>query len=247
MDCLISLIRIIGWFASTCDRGVVYKTDCFNTSQDYRVMEPHSIWVYDKKSQKRRKVTLRLSSEKRDRKKTEISTFVNFIHQKDAYIAMKVVKGMIDKSAPIYTVHDNFISNVYSSIALPSIYLETIASMGPPLPIINEFLIENLFYPVKDKVKNHAYEQSDDPFNPYRIISPADIEYFLSFNMPENFEKEKKEKRRLEVWKKNVCRLTSYYCAYVKYVTGGSSHGADHLKKWEKFKNQLRGEYCIHL
>ncbi|KAL8553268.1 hypothetical protein ACS0TY_001800 [Phlomoides rotata] len=95
MDCLIRLIRIIGWFASTCDRPVLYQTDFFNTSQDYRVMEPYSIWVYDKTSKKRRKVTLRVSSDTRDRKKTEVSTFVNFIHKKDAYIAMSVVLNLV--------------------------------------------------------------------------------------------------------------------------------------------------------
>lgn len=47
-------------------------------------MESHSLWVYDKINKKRRKLTLRVSSEERDRKKTEVSTFVHFIHQKDA-------------------------------------------------------------------------------------------------------------------------------------------------------------------
>ena len=76
MDCLIRLIRIIGWFATCCDRPVQYETYFFSTSQDYRVMDSHSLWVYDRKNKKRRKVTLRVSSEKRYRKKTEVSTFV---------------------------------------------------------------------------------------------------------------------------------------------------------------------------
>lgn len=111
-------------------------------------MEPYSIWVYDKTSQKRRKVTLRVSSEKRDRKKTEVSTFVNFIHQKDAYIAMSVVSTMTLSDSPICTVHDNFISNAQNSGNLSQMYLNTIKNMGPPLKIINEFLIHNHFLPV---------------------------------------------------------------------------------------------------
>ena len=63
-------------------------------------MESHSLWVYDKINKKGRKLTLRVSSEERDRKKTEVSTFVHFIHQKDAYIAMRVVEKMIQTKAP---------------------------------------------------------------------------------------------------------------------------------------------------
>ncbi|KAL2942402.1 putative DNA-directed RNA polymerase [Bienertia sinuspersici] len=98
------------------------------------VMEAHSIWVYDKLKKRKRKVTVRVPSKvKRDRKKTEISTFVNFIHQKDAYIAMRVVKKMIDRKAPIYTVHDNFITNAHNCKDLPIKYLEVFKELGPPL------------------------------------------------------------------------------------------------------------------
>ncbi|KAL3646619.1 DNA-directed 5'-3' RNA polymerase [Castilleja foliolosa] len=236
MDCLIRLIRVIGWFASACDRAVLYPTEYFHTCQDYRVMVPNCIWVYDKQSQKRRKVTLRVSSDKRDSKKTEVSTFVNFIHQKDAYIAMKVVDSMTHNS-PIYTVHDNFISNVQNSGKLPKIYLQTIKDLGPPLRIINEFLINNLFIPV-NKNKGGYNTRPDRP------IPEEVLDDYLGLNIPDHIQK---DKRRRNAWDNNVCRLKTYYSKYVNNVTGGSYRWEDHQKKWEKFKKQLDGDYCIHL
>ncbi|CAH1432043.1 unnamed protein product [Lactuca virosa] len=115
MECFIRLIRSIGWVASASDRPVLYEVENILTIQDYMKMEPINIWVYDKLHKKRRQVTLRVATDTRDRRKTEISSFVNFIHQKDAHIAMKVVEQMLYYKAPIYTVHDNFISSTYHS------------------------------------------------------------------------------------------------------------------------------------
>ncbi|KAL6491853.1 hypothetical protein OROGR_034003 [Orobanche gracilis] len=164
---------------------------------------PNCIWVYDKQSKKRRKVTLRVSSDKRDSKKTEVSTFVNFIHQKDAYIAMKVVDSMTHNS-PIYTVHDNFISNVQNSGKLPKIYLQTIKNLGPPLQIINDFLIQNLFIPVNKS----GYDTRPD-----RSIPGDMLDYYLGLNIPDHIQK---DKRRRNAWDNNVCRLKTYYSKYVK-------------------------------
>ena len=58
------------------------------------IMESINIWLYDRQHNKRRRVTLRVSSSQINRRKTEISTFVNFIHQRDANIAMSVVKNL---------------------------------------------------------------------------------------------------------------------------------------------------------
>ena len=70
-----------------------YRVPLFTTVQDYMKMETANIWLYDRLHKKRRRVTLRVSSSKKDLRKTEISTFVfvNFIHQRDAHIAMSVV------------------------------------------------------------------------------------------------------------------------------------------------------------
>lgn len=140
MECLIRLIRHIGWIASARNSPVFYRVPYFTTVQDYMIMDAINIWVYDRLHKKRRRVTLRVSSSKRDRRKTEISTFVNFIHQKDAHIAMSVVENMLSMGAPIYTVHDNFISTAEYSNYIPRIYSSVIRNMGPPLSIINEFI-----------------------------------------------------------------------------------------------------------
>lgn len=113
--------------------------------------------------------------------------------------------------------------------------------MGPPLKIINEFLIHNLFLPVmKYKSRN-----DDNPAeNTSRVIPHKMIDDYLAFNIPDNF---KNDKRRLKVWEKNVSRLKTYYFMYIKNVTGGSNLWEDHQENWDKFKKQLDGKYCIHL
>ncbi|XP_073271479.1 probable DNA-directed RNA polymerase [Primulina huaijiensis] len=101
MECLIRLIRHIGWIALASGRPVYYKAYNFTTIQNYTKMEPIKIWVYDKKNKKRRRITLRVSSDKKDTRKTETSTFVNFIHQRDAHIAMAVVNTILRVDGPI--------------------------------------------------------------------------------------------------------------------------------------------------
>ena len=71
MNSLIRLIRNIGWIASARDFPVFYRVPEFTTVQDYMIMEPINIWVYDKLHKKRRQVTLRVSTSKRDRRKSE--------------------------------------------------------------------------------------------------------------------------------------------------------------------------------
>lgn len=109
---LIRLIRLIGWFTSSRERPNTYGVGYVTTVQNYLKKVPCHIWVYDPVKKKRKRVTLRVESNKPDTRKTETATFVNFIHQIDAYLAMRVVHRMqrsFAYSAPIYTVHDNFI------------------------------------------------------------------------------------------------------------------------------------------
>nr|KAJ0202806.1 hypothetical protein LSAT_V11C500293170 [Lactuca sativa] len=168
MKCFIRLIRSIGWVASASDRPVLYEVENILTIQDYMKMEPINIWVYDKLHKKRRQVTLRVATDTRDRRKTEISSFVNFIHQKDAHIAMKVVEQMLYYKAPIYTVHDNFISSTYHSKKIAGIYNNAIISLGRPLRIINEFIYLNVMKHIYDNIDR---EISDDL--KIREINPA--------------------------------------------------------------------------
>ena len=48
LECLIRLIRNIGWIASARGSPVFYRVPYFTTVQDYMKMEPAKIWVYDR-------------------------------------------------------------------------------------------------------------------------------------------------------------------------------------------------------
>ncbi|KAL3516293.1 hypothetical protein ACH5RR_023195 [Cinchona calisaya] len=149
VDCLIRLLRHIGWLTFARARPVIYSEPYFMTVQEYMVMESINIWVYDRVHKKRRRVSMRVSSSKMDRRKSAISTFVNFIHQKDASIAMSVVDKMLQTNHPIDTVHDNFITTPAFCLYMPYLYASTISDMEPPLRIINEFIYINVINPLR--------------------------------------------------------------------------------------------------
>ncbi|XP_022933021.1 uncharacterized protein LOC111439690 [Cucurbita moschata] len=196
MECLIRLIRLIGWVASSRDSAVKYNVSYFTSVQDYMKNESTYIWVYDR-HRKRRQVTFRVSSDKRDRRKIEISTFVNFIHQKDAFIAMKVVEKMLNYNAPIYTVHDNFITTVEKSPFIPMAYLEVFRSLGPPLSIINKFIYINVIENLKCG-DSFDYEKN--------VISSKYLTEFLIQNIPENISKQNQI-----LWDKKINEIVICY------------------------------------
>lgn len=248
MECLIRLIRHIGWIASARDRPVFYGVPYFTTVQDYMKMEAINIWVYDRLHKKRRRVTLRVSSSKRDRRKTEISTFVNFIHQRDAHIAMSVVEKMLSIGAPIYTVHDNFITTAKYSNYVPTIYSNVIRGMGPPLSIINEFIYMNVIKPI---VKRESAGPKEGHFD-RKVITKETLHYYLKANIPENI-----SKKMMATWEERITGILASYENYTRYVCG-SLKSPDtkyswkaHEEKWNKFELKLtrRGEnpyYCVH-
>lgn len=98
---LMKLITIVSWFCSAKDRAVFYSIPYFTTRQDYMSFIKENRSVYERSTKKRRRVTLSIPTVKRDRRKTQSSTFANFIHQKDAYIAMKVVESLLSQRAAI--------------------------------------------------------------------------------------------------------------------------------------------------
>jgi len=236
MDNLIRLISLIGWVSSAKGRAVTYKVSYFTTVQDYHKMEPIYIWVYDRLHKKKRRVTLRVSSDKRDHRKTETSTFVNFIHQKDAFIAMNVVKILLELNIPIYTVHDNFITTVANSNLIPLAYLCVFRCLGPPLSIINKFIYMN--------VSSHLRNDDEN-----RVISKKFLLELLNQNIPENISKQKKK-----IWDKKISEIVTCYSNYVKIVCGkGHSYNElwkSHEEKWEEFSAILQsgdGEsFCVH-
>lgn len=134
MDCLIQLIRHTSWLASVGDAPVYYIVDYYCTIQDYIHFEPIKLSVYDRLHKKRHQITLRVPTEHRNRIKTLTATFANFIHQKDAYIAMHLVNNIrnYDENIPIYTVHDNFITNSANCFKIKASYINAFCSLSSP-------------------------------------------------------------------------------------------------------------------
>lgn len=175
----------------------------------------------------RRKVTLRVSSNDRDRRKTVTSTFVNFIHQRDAYLAMKVVESMLEYDAPIYTVHDNFISTSHACNYLPGIYNKVFSLMGPPLTIINEFIYSNIIeqaimYHNNSEILSNSIEKDSPPklekyFNLQIVISREILKRCLYYIMSEGM-----KKMDQKVWDERVNTILNCYEKYTNLVCGKS-------------------------
>lgn len=247
LECLIQLIRDIGWIASASDRPVFYRNPYFTTVQDYMIMEPIHIWIYDGFHKKRRRVTLRVTSSKRNRRKTEISTFVNFIHQRDACIAMSVVEDMFNRNAPIYTVHDNFLTTVQYCDNITSFYSYAFRKMGPPLSIINDFIYMNVIKPI---LKKESHGKLTENYFTSKVISKDRLLYYLNANIPDNIIKNMRT-----TWEKKNSRILDSYENYTRNVCGNLKSPEDswdaHMLKWEKFKLKIKnGEnlpyYCVH-
>lgn len=236
MECLIRLIRSIGWIASSSGRPVLYEVDHFRTIQDYVKMDAINIWVYDRLHKKRRQVTLRVASDKRDSRKTEISTFVNFIHQKDARIAMKVVEWMLEFKAPIYTVHDNFITTSYHSKKMASIYSNAIMSLGHPLKIINQFISLNVVIPLYDKTD---IEITDCLME--QVIPKESLMYLLEETIPEEISRSKTKRK---IWDEKINTIVNSYEVYTRLVCGQYKNPRDgwslHHEKYEHFIDMMK-------
>lgn len=214
------------------------------------VMSPINVWVYDVHKNKKRRVTLRVATDKRDRRKSEVSTFVNFIHQKDAYIAMKVIEILQSLNAEVYTVHDNFITTASYCHLIPKIYRKVICDMGPPLLIINEFLFINLIKPVLKE------EGRIDSTYKNRIIDKNILRDILDRYIPTHIHKNKKA---YNVWKSKNQILLDSYEKYTRIVCGNPSNSelahhelkTLHQRAWEKFNSKLNFEegypnYSVH-
>lgn len=230
------LINLIGWFCSVLDKPVIYSIEYFTTVQDYMRSIKAEIWVNDRLCKKKRRVTLRLPTLDRDKRKTQVSTCVNFIHQKDAFIAMKVVEQLTKKmKAPIYTVHDNFITTSVSAARVPNIYTKVFMEMGPPLKLINQFLLINLFRTRELSNEPYACPWDSDPI-------PGDyLRTHLISLEPEDLKSKSK-------WDQNLDDLVSCYEEYVNTVCGGKLHA----EKWNEFQSLLKSwenhefNYSLH-
>nr|WAO26101.1 DNA-directed RNA polymerase [Daucus carota subsp. sativus]WAO26134.1 DNA-directed RNA polymerase [Daucus carota subsp. sativus]WAO26171.1 DNA-directed RNA polymerase [Daucus carota subsp. sativus] len=245
LNCLMNMIQNIGWFSSERGNPVCYKVPLFTTIQDYRKSSETHIWVYSKSTHSRKKVTLSIPSEERDSRKTLSSTFVNFIHQKDACLAMNVVKFLLSDPSipiPIYTVHDNFITIADCCFSLPLLYISAYKELGPPLLTINEFIYMNCSKP--------GYH---DPEKFKRVIPSRELESLLNNCIPTEFRNKK------NLWNKKKTIIVNSYNTYVNAVCGPidsdttnapvatllATRYEAHERKWESFKKELSDRNCL--
>lgn len=211
VNILMELIGNIGWIVAANQRSVVFKSYFYQTTQDYIKNKSTKLHFMDKKSKKKRQVTVQGidSSELRNKTKTQTSTFVNFIHQFDANIAMLVISSMKDKEYPIYTVHDNFITTADYSREVPHIYNESFIKIGKPLTIINTFIYMNLIE------HNMSADSKSDMlidfynFNFDIIFQQPTLMSHLKLTIPDGYSTDAKKKKNWENKRKKIC--DSYY------------------------------------
>lgn len=107
--------------------------------------------------------------------KSKCATLANFIHQKDALIAINTIRSFYEATgkAPIYTVYDCFVSNVVMSEKMADIYKETLfQSLGNPMELINVFLFKNLITPNYPNYMNSDYADDKLEFMRQNPITP---------------------------------------------------------------------------
>lgn len=161
MKNLMSLVASISRIAARIQQPVILSNKYWLTTQDYFVKDPVRVTLRYKGNTpgakaKRAAVTLRVLTDKRNTRKSASSTFANFIHQKDGLTAINFIQMMMNlknnpglenldfQKAPIYTVHDNFITTPIYANYLPYIYRRAIRHMGHPLSIINKLIYDNI-------------------------------------------------------------------------------------------------------
>jgi DNA-directed RNA polymerase len=234
---LMELIRNVGWLSSALSKPVFYSIPLYTTVQDYMKTKAAKILLYDRIHKKRRQVSLRIPTEDRDQRKTRSATFANFIHQKDAQIAMLMIFNMITIGAPVYTVHDNFITTAPYAMRIPNLYIYNIKE-NDPLLIINNYLIRNL---LDGRASLHSL---DKPL-------PLDfLKSILEDKIPKNLNNTKKL-----IWEK---KINSIYDAYVYYITTTFNYNTEtgicnNFEKWNDFVSSMTDwdkfnyNYSLHL
>lgn len=234
---LMKLVSNVGWLSSALDKPVFYSLPCFTTVQDYMVSKPINVWIYDN-NKKKRQVTLRIPTDKRDRRKTSISTFANFIHQMDAGLALFMIINMCELKAPVYTVHDNFITNAINANQIPIKYIECY-TLRPPLEVINMYVNRNL---------------RDGWCCPYSLSDPLPYDYLkevLYNRIPNNISK--KDRKILTNRIESILDNYYYYVNTVFNYNNNEKMDPNCTKLAEYFQNELKYNcynnlnYSLHL
>jgi hypothetical protein len=224
---LICIVKTVAWFASAMGHAVYYRVPLFTTVQDYLKSKPINIWVYDRSKKKRRKVTLRVSTEDHDRRKTVVSTFANFIHQKDASVAMHTVMEMHKgEILPVYTVHDNFITTANNVKIVSQIY-SRVLTQEHPMVTINWFINKNIIYKGSRAKTSFYYKQEPIP--------KGWIREQLEAEMP-------KDNKQKTIWEEKIALLEKSYEEYVNLILYRpySKDDSDHELYWKRYKEGVK-------
>src|SRR5581483_2761618 len=94
---------------------------------------------------------------------------------------------MIQCKAPIYTVHDNFLTTPAFSKDVPLMYSLSVIDMGSPLKMVNSFIFNNVIKPKLSKEKLNSLVVEDQFLN--TVISKDILLFYLTENIPPNLSK----------------------------------------------------------
>nr|QKQ14700.1 DNA-dependent RNA polymerase [Zygnema circumcarinatum] len=157
-------MRMCKALASLCcdlDRPVFICNEFLSIVQDYRKHEDCHVYVYDYREKQKKRVSLRRSTEQRDSRQSGQAITANLIHSLDAFVAQNGI-GMFARAypkAPLYSIHDCFITSPLHVECLPRFYNQSMLKLGNPIALLNRFVSSNLF-----DDKQAAFEDRSEPF-----------------------------------------------------------------------------------
>ncbi|KAI3666305.1 hypothetical protein L1987_89192 [Smallanthus sonchifolius] len=95
---------------------VVYKNTVFTTVLKYMKLDPVNVWIYDRKNKKRRQVTLRVSTEKNDKRKSE-NLYLRELHPSVGCLFCNPYPGVEETELLSLSTLDMLNQYVYPSIS----------------------------------------------------------------------------------------------------------------------------------
>jgi len=262
---LMTLINLGGWFAATLNRPVSYHTQYFQSIQDYMKTESVNVFVFDRNKKKRKKISLSIPSTTRDRGKTQRACFANFIHQKDASIALFIIDNFTHSH--LYTVHDNFIVNPNQTNNINHCYISAIQSLGDPLSQVNHFLFNNII--VHSSECSELSSSSITSLSTSQPHKESPISTFLNMESPfsnnlsstdsllplleralQDIEPKELKSKDKAIWDNKVKMIVESYSSYVRSLNYQGAEYVGYANKYksflEKLNNKDSSSFALH-
>lgn len=124
------------------------------------------------------------------------------------------------RKAPVYTVHENFITTSVYAKEVPKIDTKVFMDMGPPLRIINDFIINNLNRLTIRELPNELYSDwVNNPIIPDPIPGESLREHLISL-VPKDLSFSKTLK-----WEAKIDEIVSCYEEYFHTVCSEAQDG----------------------